>query len=46
MTKYLCKFCHVPVISKTDFRAIVGREHGKKCPRRFRHFHPNTRIYK
>ena len=46
MKKYICKHCKVQVISSTDFRAIVGHEHSRKCPRRFRHFHPNTRTKK
>jgi hypothetical protein len=33
-TIYKCKHCHVQIISKFDFRPILGREHGKKCPRR------------
>lgn len=33
--KYLCKFCHVPVVSKTNKKAVIGREHGKHCRRRF-----------
>lgn len=33
---FICKFCHVPVISRSDRRAIIGREHGKHCPRRFK----------
>jgi len=32
--KYRCKHCQVPVIGKTDFRPILGRSHGKHCPRR------------
>lgn len=36
MKKFVCKFCHVPVISKTDHRAILGRSHSKTCPRRFK----------
>lgn len=29
-----CKHCKVPVVSKTNVRAILGRVHGKHCPRR------------
>jgi RNase P subunit RPR2 len=32
--KYICKHCKVQVISGTNTRAILGREHGKHCPRR------------
>lgn len=32
--KYICKHCKVPVVSNTNTRAILGREHGKHCPRR------------
>lgn len=31
---YRCRHCHVQVISKTNTRAILGRSHGKHCPRR------------
>lgn len=31
--KYTCKHCHVEVVSPTDTRAILGREHAKSCPR-------------
>jgi hypothetical protein len=30
---YRCKYCKVAVISRTDFRAILGKEHAKHCPR-------------
>lgn len=30
---YRCKYCKVPVLGKTDFRAILGKEHAKHCPR-------------
>lgn len=32
--KYLCKFCKVQVVSKTNHKAIYGREHKKCCPRK------------
>lgn len=35
-TKLICRHCKVPVISRTNLRAILGREHGKHCPRRFK----------
>lgn len=34
MKKYICKHCKTEVVSKTDSRAILGRVHGKHCPRR------------
>lgn len=34
--KYVCKFCHVPIISKTNKKPVLGRQHGRHCPRRFR----------
>lgn len=34
VTKYVCKHCKVPVLSKNNFHAILGREHKKGCPRR------------
>jgi hypothetical protein len=30
---YVCRFCKVPVVSKTDTRAIPLREHAKHCRR-------------
>lgn len=35
-TKLICKHCKVQVISKTNLKAILGRQHGKHCPRRFK----------
>jgi hypothetical protein len=32
--KYICKHCKVQVVSKFDTRPVLGREHGKHCPRR------------
>jgi uncharacterized protein YlaI len=34
--KFVCKHCKVQVISKTNLKAIFGREHGKHCPRRYK----------
>lgn len=31
---YKCKFCKVRVISKQDTRAVLGKEHAKRCRRR------------
>jgi hypothetical protein len=36
MKKYICKYCKVEVRSKTNLRAVLGQEHGKHCPRRFK----------
>lgn len=33
VSPYRCKHCKVPVISKTDTRAILGKVHAKRCPR-------------
>lgn len=33
---YLCKHCKVRVVSKTNTQAILGRSHGKHCPRRYK----------
>lgn len=30
---YRCKYCRVPVISKYDTRAVLGKEHAKHCRR-------------
>lgn len=30
---YRCKYCHVQVLSKHDFRAVLGKVHSKRCPR-------------
>lgn len=47
MEKLLCKHCKVEVISREDLRPKhIGTEHGKKCPRRFKSFHPKTRVKK
>lgn len=35
--KYVCKHCKVEVVSPTNTRAVLGREHAKKCPRRNQH---------
>jgi hypothetical protein len=32
--KFVCRHCHVEVISKNDFRPKLGKTHAKKCPRR------------
>ena len=32
--KFVCKHCKVQVVSKTNFRAILGHEHKRSCPRR------------
>lgn len=32
--KYRCKFCKVEVVSRDNHHPILGKEHGKKCPRR------------
>lgn len=32
--RYICKHCHVQVISKLDTRPALGKVHGKRCPRR------------
>lgn len=32
---FICKKCKVPVVSRSDTRAILGYEHGKHCPRRY-----------
>lgn len=34
--KLICKHCKVQVISRTNLKAIFGKEHGKHCPRRFK----------
>lgn len=34
MTKYICKWCKVEVMSKTDHSAKLGHEHKPSCPRR------------
>ena len=30
----VCKFCHTPMISRTNLRPKLGRSHSKRCPRR------------
>ena len=30
---YRCKYCHVRVLGKTDFRAVLGKVHANHCPR-------------
>lgn len=32
--KYVCKFCHVQMVSKDNHHPVLGKTHGKKCPRR------------
>ena len=32
--KYICKFCKVEVISKSNTRAVYMAEHKRNCPRR------------
>lgn len=32
--RYVCKHCHVPMVSKTDHHPILGKSHKKNCPRR------------
>lgn len=34
MTIYRCKHCKVQVLAKNDARPVLGKTHGKKCPRR------------
>lgn len=34
--KFVCKWCKVPVVSRSNHAAILGRVHGKHCPRRFK----------
>lgn len=31
--KFVCKHCKVQVVSRMNYRAILGREHKKSCPR-------------
>ena len=31
---YRCKHCKVQVLSKIDFRPVLGKTHSKHCPRR------------
>lgn len=31
--KYVCKHCKVEVISRFDFRAVLGKNHKRSCPR-------------
>lgn len=31
--KLVCKHCQVPVVSRTDLNAILGKEHASRCPR-------------
>lgn len=30
---YRCKYCKVPVMGASDFRAILGKTHAKYCRR-------------
>jgi hypothetical protein len=32
-TKFICKWCKVEVMSKTDHSAKLGHEHKTSCPR-------------
>lgn len=34
MKIYLCRHCKVQLVSPSDKRAILGKEHKKGCPRR------------
>lgn len=34
LKKYICKHCGVQVISRDNHHPVLGKEHGKKCPRR------------
>lgn len=31
---FVCKHCHVKMVSKTNFRPIYGKSHKRGCPRR------------
>lgn len=31
---YRCKHCKVQVVSKENTNAVLGKSHGKHCPRR------------
>lgn len=33
---YRCKFCKVQVVGPHNTKPILGRLHGKHCPRRFK----------
>lgn len=33
---YRCRHCKVRVVSKENTRAVLGQQHGKHCPRRFK----------
>lgn len=44
--KFICKYCKVEVVSRENPEPVLGKEHGKHCPRRFRRFHPNARTKK
>jgi hypothetical protein len=33
---YRCKFCKVQVVSKTNTQAVLGKQHGKHCRRRYK----------
>lgn len=35
-TGFRCKICKVPVVSRTNLKAILGRTHGRHCPRRYK----------
>lgn len=30
---FRCKYCHVEVLGRYDFRAVLGKVHRPKCPR-------------
>lgn len=32
--RFICKICKVPVISATNHKALLGKEHKSCCPRR------------
>lgn len=32
--KFICKHCKVEVISKSDFRPVMLKQHKSSCPRR------------
>lgn len=33
---YRCKYCQVQVVSRTNTKAKYGKEHRRRCPRRFK----------
>lgn len=36
-TTFVCRHCHVEVVSKKDHRPIPGRSHKKSCPRHLKY---------